>query len=463
VHAPTTFHYANQTLTVSYAALAEDSYTLTLNSGALEDLAGNDLAGGDYVLAFSVDHQVPVPLELSRLEPLGSLIFAGTTSGLINAASDADRYSFDVQQGDSAAIVALPDDPLAILTIQLEGISESIAADGPGRHVALPPTSMRSTGSIVARVKGDRTTNYTLKTVLNATVEELVTIAQSGGSLGLDPSRVNLGVGGRVAVIGHSDPTVQPAGTPTSEPNDTIDTAIFSGIGIASGIDVYTGSGTIGDNPALAPGLDVDMIELQLDVGQNVTIDIEAESRGSSLDSFLSLFDSSGRIVATNDDAQSADSTIEFTASARDTYFVGVSGFANQHYDPFVAGRGFAGSVGAYEIRIERNLGSGGSATSTSVVSLPDVDSYSFDLTGLVGKSVDLTLKGLNGADFGGDSLQLIGPDDSTVLATAIADPLGLSPTNVDLAILNFVVPAGGTYTARLTSQTIGDYVTLLV
>jgi hypothetical protein len=463
VHAPTTFHYANQTLTVSYAALAEDNYTLTLNSGALEDLAGNDLAGGDYALAFSVDHQDPVPLELSRLAPLGSLIFAGTTSGLINAASDADRYSFAVQQGDTAAVVALPDDPLAILTIQLEGISESIAADAPGRHVALPPTSMTSTGTIVARVKGDRTTNYTLKVVLNATVEELVTIAQAGGSLGLDPSRVDLGVGSRVAVVGHSNPTALPVGTPTSEPNDTIDTAIFSGIGIASGIDVYTGSGTIGDNPALAPGLDVDMIELQLDVGQNVTIDIDAEGIGSSLDSFLTLFDSSGRIVATNDDAQSADSTIDFTASARDTYYLGVSGFANHHYDPFIAGRGFAGSLGTYEIRIERNLGSGGSPTSTSAVSLPDVDSYSFDLTSLVGRSVDLILKGLNGADFGGDSLQLIGPNGSTVLATAIANPLGLAPTNVDLAILNFVVPTGGTYTARLLSHTIGDYVALLV
>jgi hypothetical protein len=460
---PATFHYENQTLTLSYTALAEDSYTLTLASGdgAFEDLAGNDLAGGDYVVEFTVDLLNPVPLAVSRVAPLGSLVYAGRTSGLINKAGDSDRYSFPVLVGDTAAFVVTPTDPLAILTVELEGANGSITTSGPGRPIVLPPSTMNAAGTQVVRIKGDRVTQYTLKVVLNAAVEEYLTIARTGSSLNIDSSKLNIGASARVAAIGHSEPTTLSVGAPTVEPNDTFAKAVFSGIGLGTGINRYASNGTIGDNPAFAAGLDVDILAMQLDVGERVAIDINASTIGSTLDSFLTLFDSSGRIVAVNDDSNSSDSFIDFTPAARDTYYVGISGFANQQYDPFIPGSGFAGSTGTYEIGIERQ---GPPATGTSPVdlSLPDVDAFTFDLTGFVGKSIDVLLTALDGADLSGSALQLIGPNSSTVLATASASPLGAPTANIDFAILNFVVPSSGVYTARLTSAALGDYVVVV-
>jgi hypothetical protein len=269
---------------------------------------------------------------------------------------------------------------------------------------------MSAAGTQVVRIKGDRVTQYTLQVVLNAAVEEYLTIARTGSSLNIDPSKLNLSPSARVAVMGHSEPKTLSVGAATAEPNDTFSSAVFSGIGIGTGINQYATNGAIGDNAALAAGLDVDIFAMQLDVSERLTIDINASTIGSTLDSFLTLFDSSGRIVAVNDDSNSSDSFIDFTPDARDTYYVGISGFANQQYDPFIAGTGFAGSTGTYEIRIERQ-GPPATGTSTVDLSLPDVDAFTFDLTEFVGKSVDILLTGLDGADLSGSALQLIGPN----------------------------------------------------
>ena len=134
------------------------------------------------------------------------------------------------------------------------------------------------------------------------------------------------------------------------EPNDTIPEAVDTGLD-SSG--TFTDSGFIGDNPSVVPTNEVDLLKFQLDAGDRVTIDIDAQVLGSPLDSRLRLFDSAGNEVAANDDSDGLDSFIDFTASVSDTYYAGVSSYDNFGYDPFVEGSGFDGfSAGEYDIEI---------------------------------------------------------------------------------------------------------------
>lgn len=140
------------------------------------------------------------------------------------------------------------------------------------------------------------------------------------------------------------------------EPNDTILEAIETGLSSDNpGTIIFSES--IGDNPNLDPvdpSLDVDFFQVQLEANNQVTIDINASDFGSSLDSILRVFDSAGNEVAVNDDFISLDSFIDFTASTSDTYYIGVSGFSNFSYDPFVEGSGgnIGFSTGDYNLEI---------------------------------------------------------------------------------------------------------------
>ena len=94
----------------------------------------------------------------------------------------------------------------------------------------------------------------------------------------------------------------------------------------------------------------------------------------------------------------------------------------------------------------------------------PDVDAYTVNLTGQVGKKLDIVLAGI-GNDFSNQQLQLIGTDGSTVLATGVIDPVqsGTNATNMDLAILGFTVPADGIFTVRVSSSTTSGRYQLII
>jgi type IV secretory pathway TrbL component len=98
----------------------------------------------------------------------------------------------------------------------------------------------------------------------------------------------------------------------------------------------------------------VDLFRVTLAAGQTITIDIDAKtlSGGSSLDSYLRLFNSAGQQLAANDDdGSSFDSLLTFRASTAGTYFVGISGYGNSGYNPTRAGSGRAGSTGVYQVQ----------------------------------------------------------------------------------------------------------------
>ena len=119
---------------------------------------------------------------------------------------------------------------------------------------------------------------------------------------------------------------------------------------------------------ALSPGLtqagnidsdtDVDMFSFTASVDQKVTIDID-NAEGSYLDSWVRLFDSNGNELAYSDDdkgpfpeRESRESYLKFTTDRAGTYYVGVSAYGNNGYDPVTGDNDGSGSTGLYSITL---------------------------------------------------------------------------------------------------------------
>jgi hypothetical protein len=149
------------------------------------------------------------------------------------------------------------------------------------------------------------------------------------------------------------------------EPNDIMTEAINTGL---TDPGSFYGFSVLGNNPDIAPKFDVDLFEFQLDAGQSVTIDIDAEQIGSDADTVLQIFDPLGNSLALSDDNPapdeegSYDSYLHFTATESGTYYAGISSYDNTGYNSI---NGSPGSVfdstyyeGMGEYAIEINISS---------------------------------------------------------------------------------------------------------
>lgn len=137
------------------------------------------------------------------------------------------------------------------------------------------------------------------------------------------------------------------------EQNDTMATAV---IGTLTGDSaIITVTGNIGDNIALAdPTADVDMVRVDLSRGTTVVANANALTIGSTLDSYLRVFDSLGNELAANDNRfGSTDSRITFTAPADGSYYFAVSGSGNSNYKAAVFNTGVGASSGNYQLVLD--------------------------------------------------------------------------------------------------------------
>jgi subtilisin family serine protease len=144
------------------------------------------------------------------------------------------------------------------------------------------------------------------------------------------------------ALVG-APPPPPPAANGPYEANDSIATAAAVALtGGRASLAATVGDGTYGT-------ADVDLFAVAMPAGGTLTVDIDAQSIGSPLDSYLRVFDAAGRQLAANDDAGSLDSLVSFTAPAAGTYYVGISSYANSAYSATTAGSGGAGTTtGSY-------------------------------------------------------------------------------------------------------------------
>ena len=94
-------------------------------------------------------------------------------------------------------------------------------------------------------------------------------------------------------------------------------------------------------NASISPEDDVDLYQLQLNSGEGITLDIDADQFDSSLDSVLRLFDSQGNELGLSDDLPAPgevftlDPYLTFVANTPGDYYVGVSSVSNNNYSLF--------------------------------------------------------------------------------------------------------------------------------
>jgi hypothetical protein len=155
-----------------------------------------------------------------------------------------------------------------------------------------------------------------------------------------------------------TNPTPTPTPSPTPTPTPTpAPSPIDAGNTLAAAVAVTASSGSVRFPGQIGDGQygsrDVDLFKVVLQAGQSLTIDVDARSLPSSstLDSYIRLFDTRGRELARNDDANgSLDSLLSVITRTAGTYYVGISGYGNSGYTATRAGSGRTGSTGQYEV-----------------------------------------------------------------------------------------------------------------
>jgi len=140
----------------------------------------------------------------------------------------------------------------------------------------------------------------------------------------------------------------------TFEPNDTIATSTASSFS-GSGTATYQGL-AIGDG--LAGALDVDIFAVNLPRGGLIRASVIAAQLPlpSGFDSYLRLFNAVGEELTNNDQFNGPDALIDFFVTTGGTYYIGVSGFPNDDYDPTLQASGGAQDIGIYNLTVEVEL-----------------------------------------------------------------------------------------------------------
>lgn len=146
-----------------------------------------------------------------------------------------------------------------------------------------------------------------------------------------------------------------------SESKDTIDQA--QGLGDLSTLQQVEVAGTVGRGTSGAA--EVDWYRFTLDRPSAITVATRTDQPHSPLVSVLSLYGSSARnsnslavqvgyrLIAQDDGADHEGHARLDRALAAGTYFVAVSGSGNRYFHPLIAGSGYPGSAGDYELVIQ--------------------------------------------------------------------------------------------------------------
>jgi len=288
---------------------------------------------------------------LSSAVPVSSLAGKVASGGLLNAAaalaaigggSGGGGGGTPTQPAPTADVIDVSPDPrttsVSAVVVQFSrAVSGFDVADlrltRDGTVVSLAGVTVTSTDGIRWTVDG---------------------LSAATGSAGTYQLTVNASGSGIVAV---DDDTALAASASDSwltqaasllDAGDTLATAAV--IGLTSG-EIRL-AGQIGDGAYGAK--DVDLYKVVLAKGQSLTIDIDAQtlSGGSTLDSYIRIFNASGKQVAANDDSGgTTDSALTVTTRSAATYYVGISGYGNGSYSATRAGSGRNGSTGVYQVR----------------------------------------------------------------------------------------------------------------
>ncbi len=136
-----------------------------------------------------------------------------------------------------------------------------------------------------------------------------------------------------------------------TEPNDTLDTAVPTGL--IDGGTVHVFAGAIGDGPLGYADRDIYAIDVSPDADLPVTLTATIDA-ADNYDAYMRVFDDQGLDIAFGDDASGEDlnPTVRTYLLAPGTYFIGVSHSMNPGYDPGDDETGRPAELGTYDLDI---------------------------------------------------------------------------------------------------------------
>ncbi|MDP6546690.1 MAG: hypothetical protein QGH60_22170 [Phycisphaerae bacterium] len=197
---------------------------------------------------------------------------------------------------------------------------------------------------------------------------------------------------------------------------------------------------------------DRDTFEMHLSAGETIAAVAVGEAPGAALT--FELFGATG-VLATAMNIGSV-SLAPVSVPSDGVYLLRVGGYSPTAYSLDLYRNAvveFADTDDGSELAIDyshMDLGSGRCAV-VGNIGADEIDEFTIDLTGMPGESIDVILG--TGAELFDGEMILLDIDGATELARAVNDPLGTIVTNYEQGILNFVVPADGVYTIRLTAS----------
>ncbi len=155
----------------------------------------------------------------------------------------------------------------------------------------------------------------------------------------------------QLRILGSLSPEAAAPVTVPATPEDDGSIPLAGDTGVAGGRNAVIVTAEIGDGPHAATG-DFDFYKMVATAGQLLTVDVDTPT--STLDTVAAIYDSTGKVLASNDDnGAETDSLVRHVAPADGTYYAVVAGYGNLPRDPFdpTTGNG-AGSKGAYTVTV---------------------------------------------------------------------------------------------------------------
>jgi subtilisin family serine protease len=243
----------------------------------------------------------------------------------------------------------------SMATPHVAGIVGLMAAANPAATAAEIRTAILSTTTPVAALAGRMTTGGLVNAAAAVAAILPVTPVDPGTPPVTEPPVTEPPV--------TEPPVTEPPVTepPVTEPPVTEPPPVIPDVGqvIATAMPVAAALGEVRLSGIIGDGRfgnrDVDMYQVRVEAGQTLVIDVDARSLpdGSTLDSFLRVFDARGVQRKFNDDfGGSLDSRLFIRPQRAGVFYVGVSGYRNSRYDARTSRGARDGSTGDYQLAL---------------------------------------------------------------------------------------------------------------
>jgi methionine-rich copper-binding protein CopC/protocatechuate 3,4-dioxygenase beta subunit len=201
-------------LTINYANLPDDDYTLTLFAGGFQDLVGLTMAS-DFVVNFAValnssGECAAFPTPLTAIPPLGDLIYTGSDSHVLVTSTDVNCLTLNLNAGESLTLHGTPTNPgqqLSESVVDPNGNPiGSATAPAAGEDVYLQTVPITTTGTYKIEISdaGGNLGLYTIQAYLNTLLKIGTGNLSIATAIDLTPSSYINGPGNsdRLAILG---------------------------------------------------------------------------------------------------------------------------------------------------------------------------------------------------------------------------------------------------------------------